>query len=117
MPFDPTKPVRTRDGESARIICMDRRRDDYPIVALIGDRDCINTFSANGRTETKERGSDLVNITKKVKGWVNIYRYRSGDFAKSCCTDERIYGSREEADSASPAYPERIDCAEIEIEW
>ncbi len=34
--FDPGKPVQTRDGRKARIIC-DNRKNTFPIVALIDD--------------------------------------------------------------------------------
>lgn len=34
-PFDPTKPVQTKDGKPARIICTDRLDSSIPIVALI----------------------------------------------------------------------------------
>ena len=38
--FDPTKPVQTRDGREARIICTDvERKGDWPIVALIKTSD------------------------------------------------------------------------------
>lgn len=33
--FDPTKPVQTRSGRPARIVCTDRAGDD-PILALVG---------------------------------------------------------------------------------
>ena len=32
--FNPEKPVRTRDGRKARIICTDAK-GDYPIIALV----------------------------------------------------------------------------------
>lgn len=35
--FDPTKPVQTRSGLKARIICTDRNHPKYPIVALVED--------------------------------------------------------------------------------
>lgn len=35
MAFDPTKPVQTRDGRPARIICTDRNHVDGSIVALV----------------------------------------------------------------------------------
>ncbi len=35
MTFDPTKPIQTRDGRPARILCTDAR-GHLPIVALVG---------------------------------------------------------------------------------
>ena len=33
--FDPSRPVQTRDGRKARIVCVDMKRDHYPILALV----------------------------------------------------------------------------------
>ena len=38
----------TRDGLPARVICWDRKEDDYPIVALIGENEYPCTLSVNG---------------------------------------------------------------------
>jgi hypothetical protein len=69
--FDPTKPVQTRDGRSARIICTDRV-GGAPIVALVkiglneeanyGYRSDGVRYSKNG-----DRSDDLVNIPQRHK--------------------------------------------------
>lgn len=75
--FDPTKPVRTRDGRPARIICTNRKHSE-PIVALLQDtdgREFPNTFTKDGlEYEGMEHSDDLVNIPEKVT--CHVYRGR-----------------------------------------
>lgn len=77
MTFDTTKPVQTRDGRKARIICVDRKSHNRPIVALISDADGVERsayFTADGQWNSREQGStDLVNISEETSRWVNFY--------------------------------------------
>lgn len=66
MPFDPTKIVQTRDGRKARIVCLDRTCEHYPIVGLVTN---INTtyevaqyFSSAGESGSNSIYDDLINI-------------------------------------------------------
>lgn len=72
--FDPTKPVKTVGGSTARIICSDRK-GDFPIIALIEEK-FIHSYKLNGR-HCDEPGceNDLVNIPQKIKvsGFLNVY--------------------------------------------
>jgi hypothetical protein len=75
--FDLTKPVRTRDGRSARIICTDRKYPASPIVALVADgldgHEYIQTYTPEGRAFGLEPSDfDLVNIPEKVT--CHVYR-------------------------------------------
>ena len=69
------KPVCTRDGRKARIICFDRV-GDFPIVALTDDRDYkeegVNLYDINGKGSNE--CFDLMMLPEKKEGWVNIYR-------------------------------------------
>lgn len=51
----------TRDGRAARIICMDRNSESYPIVALVGvsNEDVIVYRKDGSRLPGKETGLDL----------------------------------------------------------
>ena len=82
MAFDPTKPVQTRDGGNALIICTDRK-GDYPIVALI-DSEVDGPESTASYTRegfyylgNKVYNIDLVNIRVKrphaelIIAWAN----------------------------------------------
>src|SRR5574337_94440 len=75
MAFDPTKPVQTRAGHPARIICTDRK-GEYPIVALVDDDDKARCFTKDGMywASSKPCNNDLVNVPQKREGWINIYQ-------------------------------------------
>ena len=73
------KPVCTRDGRKARIVCFDRKGYNmFPIVALImnGDRESdIYTYRPNGTWDNSgnESDKDLMMLPEKKEGWVNVY--------------------------------------------
>lgn len=78
MTFDPTKPVQTRDGRKARIICTDAEfivmDKSFHVVALVTDHDGNEkprTFRGNGfiQREDIEVSDDLINIP--MTRWVN----------------------------------------------
>jgi hypothetical protein len=70
--FNPDKPVRTRDGRKARIICVDRRGGFHPIVALREDRhgeELISVHALTGRCYAiRESQDDLINIEEGEDG-------------------------------------------------
>ena len=108
--FDPTKPVRRRDGYKARILTTEARSTDYPIVALVESADgeeMPQTFTKDGRFNIAEQANryDLVNVPEKHKFWANIY---------SRDTVATLHETRSEADNDS-AYS-RIACIRIEFE-
>jgi len=89
------KPVCTRDGRKARIICFDRN-DLYPIVALIeceDGKEIIGAYSKEGQTEIyKIKGTNLMMLPEKKEGWVNIDKGGSGKI-----TISSPYSTKEEA--------------------
>lgn len=109
------KPVCTRDGKKARIICFDYKGDanDYPILALISTSnlsgvpsEIIAKYTEDGRYakyNSAENGVDLMMLPEKKEGWVNIYE------------DMRIYASKEEAKIGIS--PERKYITTTKIEW
>lgn len=71
------KPVCTRDGRKARIICFDAKCIK-PIVALIQGSDNseqIEYYTENGVFSNGGTGKnrDLMILLEKKEGWVNIY--------------------------------------------
>lgn len=69
------KPVVTRDGQPARIICWDRKKEGYPIIALIGVEEDIASFTTDGRRFSYGEGHiDLFMAPEKMEGWMNIYK-------------------------------------------
>ena len=94
------KPVCTRDGRKARIICFDRKGYNmFPIVALImnGDRESdIYTYRPNGTWDNSgnESDKDLMMLPEKKEGWVNVYRDCDG---VNITKDDNIYSSKDAA--------------------
>ena len=87
------KPVCTRDGRNARIICFDRKfyHDgyNYPIVAMVNDNDndneLVHAYTQDGLLVGNMEGElDLMMLPEKKEGWVNVYK-------------ERCYESKKEA--------------------
>ena len=103
------KPVCTRDGRKARIICFDAK-SSLPLIALITQPDgseSLARYYDNGRfTNLNETGCDLMMLPEKKEGWVNVY--------KSGLLDTKAYNTKKEAfDKASPR--DYIDT--IKITW
>ena len=77
------KPVCTRDGRKARIICFDTiNKGNYPIIALLEDKGCeaIFYYNKDGKCNVgTER--DLMMLPEKKEGWINIYK----DFEDTVC--------------------------------
>ena len=85
------KPVCTRDGRRARIICFDaKRKDEKNIIALVPSKDYpgfeyLISYPNNGNYYGgHENDGDLMMLSEKKEGWVNVYK-------------ERVYKSKEEA--------------------
>jgi hypothetical protein len=104
-------PVITVTECPVRIICFDRK-GDYPIVALIGVRECeIDTFRADGRKYDDKRSDlDLRMAPVKKRGWINIYPPGSVNASAYC---SEAYVSKAIADHYGKG--DRIHC--LEIEW
>ena len=81
------KPVCTRDGVKARIICFDAK-SDAPIIALITTDDGTEIafdYLSDGTFFNRENpDNDLMMLPEKKEGWVNVSKFS-------------IYASKEEA--------------------
>lgn len=74
------KPVCTRDGKKARIICFDRNAAEYHIVALIeckgfpNKEEEIKVYNNAGKYFADgESSHDLMMASEKKTGWINVY--------------------------------------------
>lgn len=109
------KPVCTRDGRKARIICFDRKfyHDgyNYPIVAMVNDNDndneLVHAYTQDGLLVGNMEGElDLMMLPERKEGWVNVY--------KGGLLDTKSYPTKKEAfDKASPK--DYVDT--IKINW
>ena len=116
------KPVCTRDGRKARIICFDRK-DVMPIVALIERIDgieileCVHNDGKCFHYDTSN--NDLMMLPEKKEGWINIYNadttfyYVDGRGFKT--KDEAIQEAKEEVEKEQREKNEYIDT--IRVEW
>jgi hypothetical protein len=82
------KPVCTRDGRKARIICFDRINGDYyKIVACVtafdGDFEEVLFYGIDGYIVDSQnpKDEDLMMLPQKKEGWINIYK----DFEDTVC--------------------------------
>lgn len=84
------KPVCTRDGRKARIICFDLKNEEYPIVAAIGNdsSETLLCYTINGEIVKGNYKSDkdLMMLTEKKEGWARVRK------------DINLYDTKEEAD-------------------
>ena len=71
------KPVCTRDGAKARIICFDAK-SDAPIIALItaddGTEITFDYLSDGTFFNSVNPDNDLMMLPEKKEGWINIYK-------------------------------------------
>lgn len=75
--FDPTKPVQTRDGRPARIICTDVKHQSpmFRIQALVEDtsgNEHSYPYSEDGRFDFQEHDIDLINVPVKRSMWQTV---------------------------------------------
>lgn len=81
------KPVCTRDGRRARIICADAK-SEYPVIALVerGEgTEAVISYRLDGRRGDNclEASDDLMMLTEKKEGWVNVYKNQIHDTLES----------------------------------
>ena len=90
------KPVCTRDGRKARIVCWDMR-GLFSIAAVITgeNSDYVLGFTKEGRHyPNKEDYNDLMMLSEKKKGWVNVYHGLS--ISERVCGNI-VFNTKEEA--------------------
>lgn len=118
------KPVCTRDGRKARIICFDaKRKDGKNIMALIPSKEYpgfedLVAYPNNGNYHGgHENDGDLMMLPEKKEGWVNIYnRNRPRTSSENCyiMTGVSVFETKEGAISYIDKDKEYIDTVKIE---
>ena len=71
------KPVCTRDGRKARIICFDRKGDTSIVALIMGDNDReeIHSYYKDGKSvRNQEYSCDLMMYPEKKEGWIVIHK-------------------------------------------
>lgn len=115
---NPNKKLVTRDGRSARIVCVDAK-GDYPVVAMVlsldGTLETPHNYTKNGHFDNNayEYTYDLFFSTEKHEGWFNIYHCDDLGFY---IRQNQPYKSKEEADEVAKANF-RTFFATVKVEW
>lgn len=106
----------TRDGKSVRIICLDRKGANYPIIALIDNEkgsEYMMTYDSNGRSYCSiiDAPYDLFFAPEKKEYWLNIYRDACGvPFSGGS------YKTEKEAIKNKSLFSDYIDTVKIEYD-
>ena len=115
---NPSRKVVTRDGRKVRILCTDRRYENYPIVALVQICDNylneeVYTYTENGELDIEHPyRDDLFFAPEKHEGWINIYRNEDEDYYKGMV----IFSSKEDAIEKGRKFSDYITTTKIEWE-
>ena len=109
------KPVCTRDGRKARIICFDFQSiENTPIVAAVqvtDKQEVIANYYEDGRRFVDGISElDLMMLPEKKEGWVNVYKGIDG-----VTLSQYPYTSKDEAIKESDILFGRIDT--IKVSW
>ena len=113
---NPTRPIVTRDGRIARIICTDRKHKELPIIALvlIDGEERVCSYMEDGKYLSDKHPRDLFFATEpktKKVGWMNVCKY--GDNQHFSLVGGVIHPTREQALTERPDYV--VDT--IQIRW
>ena len=109
------KPVCTRDGRKARIICFDVKDDRFPLVAVIKDDkgiECVLSYTNKGNFyyAGAKDNNDLMMLPEKKEGWVNVYN--------DCGTYHSKYIYKTEKEAVSQVGTLNTNyVATVKIEW
>lgn len=119
------KPVCTRDGHKARIICFDRIDStgcNLPIVALIQreETEVLRLYRDDGKRNVKvDLALDLMMLPEKKEGWVNVYdadtTFRFVEGMVYNTKDEAIQRAKEEVTNGQREKNEYVDT--VKISW
>ena len=108
------KPVCTRDGRKARIICFDVK-DTQPIIGLYEKnidgivREYLCSYHTDGRMyDDQNTGYDLMMSPEKKEGWVNVYKGIDG-----ITFSRHPHISKEKAIEEAGSLPGRIDTVKV----
>ncbi len=112
------KPVCTRDGRKARIICFDRICGDdyYKIVACVtafdGDFEEVLSYGIDGYIVDSQnpKDEDLMMLPKKKEGWINIYRNEKGEY----WSGQMLFSTKKDA---TDAHDHAQYITTVKVEW
>lgn len=94
------KPVCTRDGREARIICFDVENETFPIVAVVKDEDGVENAGVYTRDgycfpNGDKTADDLMMVSRTRRGWIGIHKSGIGN---ALARTTHIFSTREEVE-------------------
>ena len=108
------KPVCTRDGRNARILAFDLKNNVCPIVAAVEENnmEVLYHYDTKGLNCYKKSKIDLMMLSEKKEGWINICRNLNTN--KTELDTKDIYNTKKEAlqNLSSMTY-----VTTVKIEW
>ena len=114
---NPTRPIVTRDGHAARIICTNRVDKTHSILALLfededSDREEVYQYTSKGEYFSNASSPhDLFFAPEKKEGWINLYKDKD-----DIVTDKFIFHSEKDALIQRDIYKDNY-ISTIKIEW
>ena len=108
------KPVCTRDGRKARILCFDLKNNVCPIVAAVEENnmEVLYHYDTKGLNCYKKSEIDLMMLPEKKEGWANIVKEA---FSDDRVVLGRIFDSYEDAVRSGKANERYV--ATVKIQW
>ena len=110
---NPSMKVVTREGKNVRIVCTDKKGNDYPVVALIEwekTEEACDYTKDGCLNDGRITEYDLFFAPEKHEGWANLYLC-DGEYS----LDDVIYSSRIEAEESGKKFEDYLTT--IQIEW
>lgn len=111
---DPSKKVITRDGKDVRILCTDKKDENYPIVALIDTDNGEELYSYTKRGTTvlgRYKSKDLFFAPVKYIGWMNVVHGGCG------FEGNIIFSSKEDAERMAKMNELCVATIKVEFEY
>ena len=110
------KPVCTRDGRKARIICFDLQSiENTPIVAAVqvtDKQEVIANYYENGRQFVDGISElDLMMLPKKKERWMNVYCNKKGEY----WSEQVLFSTKKEAIDFVHDHAQYVTT--VKIEW
>ena len=111
--IDWTRPIQTRDGRKARVLCTDRKKEGWPVVVAItvadaSGEEALLCYPLDGRScRSIPHRDDIVNVLEEpitATWWINI----NASYAV-------LYPSQ--SDANRKAGSDRIACVRVEIAY
>ena len=89
---NPSMKVVTRDGKNVRIVCTDKKGNDYPVVALIEwekTEEACDYTKDGCLNDGRITEYDLFFAPEKHEGWTNVYEEGTNRYLDGCiCSTE-----------------------------